>query len=93
MPPRPASGGAGPSGRLHAAVLAATNPGCRPPLIAMRAPLLGTLKRPRKRADSQPGPNTNCIFAGAAGIFAARWVLLEALARRSRCLEALLSVT
>ena len=49
MPPPLASVVAGPSGRPHAVVPAATSHAFRPPRTAMRAPRLDTWKRPPKR--------------------------------------------
>ena len=55
-PPPPASVGVGPSGRLLAAVPAATSPVSPPPRTAIRARLRDTWKKPRNRGAPATGP-------------------------------------
>ena len=69
MLPQPASDGAGPSGRLPAAVLAATSLVSRPPRTAMHALRPGTLKRPPSAVASQPDLNRNQLVVSESAGF------------------------
>ena len=82
MPPLPVLGGAGPSGRLRAAVPAATSPASPLPRTAMHAPQQDTWKKPHKRRlSSRPRKNCRSRRTGARLV----GVVRPAAVRRRAC--------